>query len=189
MTTNTYQAIRELLENRQPREALAMLEPLIADEPGNLSLRVLRAWGLFARAALGPAEEELRHIVEADPSDVWARFTLGRTLERQSRLAEALRIFAWLMRCPATSSTRWRACGWSAPWAGSAPTEAAEHSQDSVRISGPSSVTRIVCSNWATRDLSLVVTVQLSAHMSHSYVPSDSIGSTVNVMPASMIVS
>ena len=90
MTTNTYQAIRELLENRQPREALAMLEPLIADEPGNLSLRVLRAWGLFARAALGPAEQELRHIVEADPSDVWARFTLGRTLERQSRLAEAL---------------------------------------------------------------------------------------------------
>ena len=90
MTTNTYQAIRELLENRQPREALAMLEPLIADEPDNLSLRVLRAWALFARAALGPAEQELRRIVEADPSDVWARFTLGRTLERQSRLAEAL---------------------------------------------------------------------------------------------------
>jgi predicted Zn-dependent protease len=90
MATNSYQAIRELLENRQPREALVMLEPLIADEPDNLSLRVLRAWALFARAALGPAEQELRRIVEADPSDVWARFTLGRTLERQSRLAEAL---------------------------------------------------------------------------------------------------
>lgn len=88
--TNSYQAIRALLESRQPREALAMVEPLIADEPHNLSLRVLRAWALFARASLGPAEAELRHIVEADPSDVWARFALGRTLERQSRPAEAL---------------------------------------------------------------------------------------------------
>jgi predicted Zn-dependent protease len=88
--TNVYTSIRALLESRQPREALAQLEPLIAEEPNNLSLRVLRAWALFARAALGPAEAELRHIVEADPSDVWARFALGRTLERQSRPAEAL---------------------------------------------------------------------------------------------------
>lgn len=89
-STNEYRTIRALLERRQPREALAMLEPLIADEPDNLSLRVLRAWALFARASLGPAEQELRHIVEADPSDVWARFALGRTLERQSRPTEAL---------------------------------------------------------------------------------------------------
>jgi len=87
---NSYQAIRELLESRQPREALGMLEPLIADEPDNVSLRILRAWALFARAALAPAEAELRHILELDPTDVWARFTLGRTLERQSRPAEAL---------------------------------------------------------------------------------------------------
>lgn len=78
------------MESRQPREAVARLDPLIAEDPDNLSLRVLRAWGLFAQALLGPAEQELRHIVEADPSDVWARFALGRTLERQSRPADAL---------------------------------------------------------------------------------------------------
>ena len=29
-------------------------------------------------------------VVEQDPTDVWARHTLGRTLERQSRFEEAL---------------------------------------------------------------------------------------------------
>ena len=35
-----------------------------------------------------------------------------------------------------------------------------------VRISAPSSVTRIVCSNWATQERSFVTTVQSSSHVS-----------------------
>lgn len=75
--TSSYREIHALIEGRQPREALALVEPLIEAEPDHLSLRTLRAWALFMMARLVPAEDELRTIVEADPSDVWARFTLG----------------------------------------------------------------------------------------------------------------
>lgn len=88
--TSSYREIHALIEARRPREALAAVEPLIEAEPGHLSLRTLRAWALFMMASLAPAEAELRRIVEADPSDVWARFTLGRTLERQGRQSDAL---------------------------------------------------------------------------------------------------
>ena len=42
------------------------------------------------RAQLQRAEEDLRLLVEETPDDVWARHALGRSLERQHRLEEAL---------------------------------------------------------------------------------------------------
>jgi predicted Zn-dependent protease len=42
------------------------------------------------RAQLQKAESELRDLVEETPDDVWSRLALGRGLERQSRLEEAL---------------------------------------------------------------------------------------------------
>lgn len=80
----------DLLSRRAPREALDVLAPALEEEPDNRGLRVLRAWAYFMRAQLGPAERELTALVEDDPTDVWVRHALGRTLERQSRLAEAL---------------------------------------------------------------------------------------------------
>jgi predicted Zn-dependent protease len=80
----------ELLEQRAPSEALELLEPAVAAEPEARSLRSLRAWAYFMRVQLGRAEADLRMVVEQDPSDVWARHTLGRALERQSRYEEAL---------------------------------------------------------------------------------------------------
>jgi len=85
-----FQHARQLLEARQPRAALDLLQPAVRDEPDSLSLRTLLAWAYFMTAQLGRAETELRTLVERAPTDVWARFALGRTLERQSRLAEAL---------------------------------------------------------------------------------------------------
>ena len=58
-----------------------------------------------------------------------------------------------------------------------------------VRISLPASVTTIVCSNWADQEPSLVSTVQPSSHCVVRGLPKVSIGSTVNVMPGTMMVS
>lgn len=88
--SEAYQKAWELLEARAPREALEVLEPAVEAEPQARSLRSLRAWAYYMRAQLTKAEADLRVVVEQDPSDVWARHTLGRTLERQSRFREAL---------------------------------------------------------------------------------------------------
>jgi predicted Zn-dependent protease len=85
-----YHEAWRLLEERQPRDAIAVLDPAVAQEPASTSLRTLRAWAYFQSAHLTGAEEDLRMIVDERPTDVWARFALGRTLERQSRLSDAL---------------------------------------------------------------------------------------------------
>ena len=74
---------------------------------------------------------------------------------------------------------------------GAGPTEKTESSrgnQGRVRTSAPDSVTSRVCSNCAVRLRSRVTTVQSSAHMSQSTVPSVSMGSIVNTMPVSITV-
>lgn len=85
-----YREAWSLLESSDPRSALALLEPALAEHPSDLGLLSLRAWAYFQGAQLQRAEADLRDLVESDPSDVWARFTLSRVLERQSRYAEGL---------------------------------------------------------------------------------------------------
>lgn len=87
---SAYRVAYDLLVRRAPVEALEVLEPALGEEPANTGLRSLRAWAYLIRVQLGKAEDELRSLVEDDPSDVWARHALGRALERQSRQAEAL---------------------------------------------------------------------------------------------------
>lgn len=87
---DVYHRAWELLEDRSPREAIALLDPAIDAEPASTSLRTLRAWAYFQTAQLGKAEVELAVLVEEAPTDVWARFALGRVLERQSRYSDAL---------------------------------------------------------------------------------------------------
>jgi predicted Zn-dependent protease len=87
---DVYHRAWELLEEREPAEALEILDEAIDQEPGSTSLRTLRAWAYFQRAQLGKAEVELAVLVEKCPSDVWARFALARVLERQSKYADAL---------------------------------------------------------------------------------------------------
>lgn len=87
---DAYHRAWELLEDRSPRQAIEILDPAIETEPESTSLRTLRAWAYFQSAQLGKAEVELAELVEECPADVWARFALGRVLERQSRYADAL---------------------------------------------------------------------------------------------------
>ncbi|WP_300399716.1 tetratricopeptide repeat protein [Nocardioides sp.] len=88
--TSTYRTAHGLLASRAPREALELLDPAIAADPSDRGLRSLRAWAYLIRVQLQKAEAELRGLVEDDPGDTWARYALGRALERQSRLADAL---------------------------------------------------------------------------------------------------
>lgn len=87
---DVYHRAWELLEDRSPRQAIEILDAAIETEPASTSLRTLRAWAYFQSAQLGKAESELAILVDECPSDVWARFALGRVLERQSRYADAL---------------------------------------------------------------------------------------------------
>ena len=87
---DAYHRAWRLLEERAPREAIALLDPAIEAEPESTSLRTLRAWAYFQSAQLRRAENELSGLVEECPTDVWARFALGRVLERQSKYADAL---------------------------------------------------------------------------------------------------
>ena len=85
-----YHEAWRLLEGRSPRQALELLDPALESEPTSSGLRTLRAWAYFQTAQLARAESDLVRLVEQCPSDLWARFALGRVLERQSRYGEAL---------------------------------------------------------------------------------------------------
>jgi len=87
---DAYHSAWALLEEREPRRAIALLDPAIDAEPESTSLRTLRAWAYFQSAQLQRAETELARLVDLCPTDVWARFALGRVLERQARYADAL---------------------------------------------------------------------------------------------------
>lgn len=87
---DAYQQAWNLIEMSAPLKAIEILGPALAAEPDSTALRTLRAWAYFKSAQLGRAEDDLVRLVDADPTDVWARFALGRVLERQSRYADAL---------------------------------------------------------------------------------------------------
>lgn len=88
--TQAHRAAYDLLARRAPQDALALIEPALEAEPDNYGLRSLRAWAYLLRAQLHKAEAELRGLVEENPSDDWVRHALARSLERQSRFADAL---------------------------------------------------------------------------------------------------
>jgi tetratricopeptide (TPR) repeat protein len=87
---SAYRTAYDLLTRRAPQEALQVLEPALDDDPDNTGLLSLRAWAYFIKVQLKHAIADLERLVAADPTDVWARHALGRSLERQSRYAEAL---------------------------------------------------------------------------------------------------
>ncbi len=87
---SAYRVAFDLLVCRAADQALDVLEPALVEDPENTGLRVLRAWAFLILVRLVHAETELCTLAEENPDDDWVRFALGRTLERQSRYAEAL---------------------------------------------------------------------------------------------------
>ncbi|MFF0415125.1 tetratricopeptide repeat protein [Kitasatospora sp. NPDC004745] len=88
-TADEYRLATFHFESKAYTDAARLLEGVLAEEPGNLSVRLLLARSYYHSAQLGRAEEELRRILDADPAEAYARLMLGRTLERRGRAAEA----------------------------------------------------------------------------------------------------
>ena len=79
-----------LVQRRRPLDALKALEPVLDAEPDKPSVQLLAGRAYFHSAQLNRAEQALTRVVEMDPSDHYARFVLGRTLQHLGRLVEAL---------------------------------------------------------------------------------------------------
>jgi tetratricopeptide (TPR) repeat protein len=93
MTDSTFEAFRRaeaLLAERRPLEALRELRVVLEAAPDQVGVQLLAGRAYLGSAQLKRAEAAFRKVLELDPSDHYARFALGRTLQRQSRLTEAL---------------------------------------------------------------------------------------------------
>jgi predicted Zn-dependent protease len=77
-------------ESGDPLGAARLLEPIVEAEPQNAAVRQLLARAYFQSAQLNRAEDQLRVLVDRDPSDHYAHHVLGRTLERAGRFSDAL---------------------------------------------------------------------------------------------------
>lgn len=86
-----YRRATMCFESGDSAEAARLLEPIVEAEPANSAVRQLLARAYFQSAQLTRAEEQLRVLVDRDPSDHYAHHVLGRTLERLNRPSDALR--------------------------------------------------------------------------------------------------
>src|SRR5690242_10939353 len=84
-----YERAQVHFEMNDYAQAARLLEPFAAEQPHSVSVRLLLARAYYHSAQLGKAEAEFRAVTELDPVEDYAWFCLGRTLERQSRHAEA----------------------------------------------------------------------------------------------------
>jgi Flp pilus assembly protein TadD len=89
----TFEAFRKaesLVAQRRPLDALAVLGPVLDAEPDKPSVQLLAGRAYLGSAQLRRAEQAFLRVIELDPTDHYARFALGRTLQRLGRYPEAL---------------------------------------------------------------------------------------------------
>jgi len=88
----TFEAFRKaesLVAQRRPLDALAALAPVLDAEPDKPSVHLLAGRAYLGSAQLRRAEQAFQRVIELDPTDHYARFALGRTLQRLGRFSEA----------------------------------------------------------------------------------------------------
>jgi predicted Zn-dependent protease len=78
-----------LLADRRPLDALQALLPALESQPNDASVHLLAGRAYLDSAQLAKAEEAFCRVLELDPADHYARFALGKALQRQGRLGEA----------------------------------------------------------------------------------------------------
>ncbi|WP_344568785.1 tetratricopeptide repeat protein [Streptomyces axinellae] len=84
-----FRAAEQLLEARDPRGAVNLLDGVIEAHPEHTAARLLRARAYFLEARLQSAEQEFQWVLEREPDNAFAHFALARTLQRCSREDEA----------------------------------------------------------------------------------------------------
>lgn len=77
------------IADSRPLDALAALGPVLEILPEDVSVQLLAGRAYLNSAQLRRAEETLGWVVERDPADPYARFALGKALQRQGKLPEA----------------------------------------------------------------------------------------------------
>jgi len=78
-----------LVARSRPLDALQALAPVLADRPNNASVQLLAGRAYLNSAQLQRAEEAFIRVLDVHPADHYARFALGKALQRQGRLPEA----------------------------------------------------------------------------------------------------
>jgi tetratricopeptide (TPR) repeat protein len=92
MTDGTFESFRRaetLLTQRRPLEALRELAAVVEAAPDAPSVHLLAGRAYLGSAQLNRAEQSFQRVIDLDPTDHYAHFALGRTLQRQGRLTEA----------------------------------------------------------------------------------------------------
>lgn len=78
-----------LIADRRPLDALEALSPLLDAYADSASVQLLAGRAYLDSAQLRRAEQAFSRVVDIAPTDSYARFGLGKALQRQGRLAEA----------------------------------------------------------------------------------------------------
>jgi Flp pilus assembly protein TadD len=84
-----YQQGRGHLKSGMPAQAMVALEKAKRLEPDKASIREALGIAYFRIQRWGEAEAEFRAVLELSPTDDYAHYALGRSLEKQGRDAEA----------------------------------------------------------------------------------------------------
>jgi Flp pilus assembly protein TadD len=84
-----YQQGRDHLKSGMPAQATVALEKAKRLEPDKASIREALGIAYFRIQRWGEAEAEFRAVLELSPTDDYAHYALGRSLEKQGRDAEA----------------------------------------------------------------------------------------------------
>lgn len=83
-----YERAQTFFEAKDYRTARRLLVDVVDAEPTHQASRMLLARACYHAAALERAEEQLRIIIDRDPTEAYAYLMLGRTLERLGRIDE-----------------------------------------------------------------------------------------------------
>jgi len=89
-TFASFRRAETLLAQRRPLDAVQALLPVLAAQPDTASVHLLAGRAFLDSAQLRRAEAAFTRVLEIDPADHYARFALGKALQRQGRFTESL---------------------------------------------------------------------------------------------------